>query len=152
MLVFWFLFLVALPVLLERIARAAGALPYAFPEERPVAVVLFTLCSVLGLTSAMTMALAGHGTPLPVDAPRKLVSRGPYALVRNPMAIAGLGQGIAVALWMGSPWVALYVIAGGLVWNYGVRPLEERHLREQFGGEFDNYARRVRCWWPRLKS
>jgi protein-S-isoprenylcysteine O-methyltransferase Ste14 len=149
MLVFWFL--LVLPVLLERIARAAGAQPYAFPEGRPVAVVLFALCSVLGLSSAIAMALAGQGTPLPMDAPRKLVSRGPYALVRNPMAIAGLGQGIAVALWMGSPWVAPYVVAGGLVWNYGVRPLEERHLRREFGGEFDTYVRTVRCWWPRLK-
>ena len=49
-----------------------------------------------------------------------------YPYVRNPMAVAGLGQGVAVALILTSMEVALYCIVGMLIWNYFVRPVEEK--------------------------
>ena len=70
------------------------------------------LASALGLASAAAIATQGDGTPLPIDAPRRLVVSGPYAWVRNPMAVAGIAQGFGVALWHGSWVVAFYVIAG----------------------------------------
>jgi protein-S-isoprenylcysteine O-methyltransferase Ste14 len=68
------------------------------------------------------------------------------------MVVAGLGQGLAVGLWFGSWAVLAYVIVGGLIWEYLVRPAEERDLRDVFGDEFETYSQHVRCWIPRTSA
>lgn len=106
--------------------------------------------SLIGLASGYTMSWFGRGTPLPIDCPNELVVQGPYRYVRNPMAVAGIGQGIAVGLILGSWVVILYALAGALLWNYFVRPSEEADLVQRFGASFLEYQREVWCWWPRL--
>lgn len=78
------------------------------------------------------------------------MERGPYAFVRNPMALAGMGQGLAVGIYLGSVMVMVYALAGSLVWNYVARPLEEIELVEKFGSSYERYRAEVKCWWPRL--
>jgi protein-S-isoprenylcysteine O-methyltransferase Ste14 len=104
--------------------------------------------SAFGLWSGYVMATRGRGTPLPLDTARELVIAGPYRVVRNPMAVAGLGQGLGVALMFGSLGVALYVLAGGVLWNFVVRPIEEADLERRFGDAFRAYRRAVPCWRP----
>jgi len=148
--VFWSFFLFVVPA---AIAYVDARLPWGalgFAPRRAAAACLFAAFSGLGLWSGMTMAARGAGTPLPFASPNRLVTSGPYAYVRNPMVIAGLGQGAAVGLWLGSWAVLGYVAAGGLIWDVLVRPAEERDLREMFGDGFTDYCRRVRCWIPRL--
>jgi protein-S-isoprenylcysteine O-methyltransferase Ste14 len=150
--VFWVVFLVIIPGGLLRMERALGVAPLVTPVGRPVLWLILVAAGALGLTSGVLMAVQGAGTPLPFDAPRRLVVRGPYRYVRNPMAIAGLTQGACVALLLQS-WFALAMIpAGFVVWNYGVRPLEERHLELVFGEEFRRYKREIRCWIPRFRA
>ena len=98
------------------------------------------------------MARMGNGTPFPLDGSRQLVVSGPYAYIRNPMMIAGLGQGIAVGLWLGSPFVLGYVRVGGWVWQCLVRPLEEKDMSQNFGAAYEEYCQTVHCWQPRLKQ
>ncbi|MEM6337020.1 MAG: isoprenylcysteine carboxylmethyltransferase family protein, partial [Bacteroidota bacterium] len=74
--------------------------------------------------------------------------RGPYRCVRNPMAVGGLSQGLAVGLWLGAWSVFAYVVAGGLLWHVFVRPIEEADLAARFGSRYEAYRRRVRCWIP----
>jgi protein-S-isoprenylcysteine O-methyltransferase Ste14 len=112
--------------------------------------VVFLLASALGLWSAVAMSMRGGGTPLPSAMPNQLVVAGPYRFVRNPMAIAGIVQGAAVGLMLSSWLVVAYALAGSLVWNSVVRPLEEADLEARFGDEFRRYKRAVRCWRPRL--
>jgi protein-S-isoprenylcysteine O-methyltransferase Ste14 len=140
--VFWGVFLFVVPWALG--GRGAFA-----PQPR-LGVALFAVASAVGLASAWTMATRGEGTPLPLDHPRRLVVTGPYRVVRNPMAVAGLAQGWAVGLFLGSYVVLAYCLAGAVVWHFGVRPFEERHLLATFGGEYEDYRRRVRCWLPRF--
>lgn len=96
------------------------------------------------------MSGEGAGTPLPLSTARHLVTQGPYAYLRNPMAVAGLAQGFSVALILGSWAVAIYTLLGMLVWNFFVRPGEEANLELRFGKAFQQYRREVRCWIPRL--
>ncbi len=132
------------------IVAAEGRLGGAgFPPQRWLGACLFAVASTLGLLSAYTMAVAGEGTPLPLDHPRRLVVTGPYRTVRNPMAVGGIAQGCAVGFLLGSYGVIAYSLMGALVWHFGVRPFEERHLHARFGDAYDAYRRRVRCWIPR---
>jgi protein-S-isoprenylcysteine O-methyltransferase Ste14 len=68
------------------------------------------------------------------------------------MAVAGITQGIAVGLMLSSWLVIAYAVCGSLVWNYAIRPHEERDLEERFGAAFVDYRRRVRGWLPRWRS
>ncbi len=80
----------------------------------------------------------------------KLVTEGPYRLVRNPIYTGMLGMMLATGLAI-SDWIAL--VAAVLLFTVGtwirVRS-EERLLRETFGAEFEAYARRVPAVLPRL--
>jgi protein-S-isoprenylcysteine O-methyltransferase Ste14 len=147
---FWGFFLVVLPlvlVLLEHRWRLSVALP---PVAWPVGAALLVLASALGLSSAFVMSTRGKGTPLPSAMPNHLVVAGPYRWVRNPMAVAGIAQGVGVGLMLSSWLVVAYAVIGSVLWNYAVRPSEEADLERRFGAEFQRYRATVRCWIPRL--
>lgn len=44
-------------------------------------------------------------------------------------------QGVAVGLILSSWLVIVYAIAGSLLWNYAIRPLEESDLETRFGDD-----------------
>lgn len=148
----WSIILVILPYLITIIEGKLAIPTLHFPFQKPVAAVLFVGISLVGVVAANTMARIGQGTPLPLDSSNKLVVRGVYAYVRNPMAISGIGQGLMVALWFGSPLVALYALMGSMIWQLVFRPLEEEGLLDQFGTEYENYRSNVRCWIPHTKQ
>lgn len=150
--VFWTLFLVVLPAGVYWVESAFGLDGWRFPSAVGlwVGVGLFALGGSLGVTSGVLMAVRGGGTPMPTDCPRELVAVGPYRYIRNPMAVAGLTQGIAVGLMLGTPAVILYAAVGGPVWHLFVRPWEEADLDRRFGDPYRRYRAAVRCWLPRL--
>jgi len=113
---------------------------------------IFTLSSILGIWSAYTIVKHGDGTPLPADQTKKLVTNGPYEYVRNPMAIAGMGQGFALSLSFGSIHILVYTIIGGLLWQIVVRPMEEKNMLKRFGEEYQKYHKNVNLWIPKLKK
>ena len=80
----------------------------------------------------------------------KLITEGPYRLVRNPIYTGMFGMllatGLAVSHWVGLL-IAIVVYAIGTVIR--VRS-EEKLLRGAFGAEFDSYARRVPAVIPFL--
>ena len=80
----------------------------------------------------------------------KLVTEGPYALVRNPIYAGMLGMLVATGLALSRP-VGLVValVLFGVGTFVRVRS-EEKLLREAFGAQFETYARRVPAVFPRL--
>lgn len=149
--VFWGLFLVVFPLIIDALEARWGL---SLPASVGVAIagVLVVLsASALGLWSAASLTVRGDGTPLPSVMPNRLVIAGPYRFVRNPMAVAGIAQGVGVGLMMSSWMVVAYALAGSLVWNYAIRPHEEADLSRTFGDAYRAYARAVRCWVPRLR-
>ncbi|GAB3401079.1 isoprenylcysteine carboxylmethyltransferase family protein [Schumannella luteola] len=154
MVVFWGLFLIAGPLVLRALElrwQVDATLPPSVALGVAVlGAVVFVLASALGIWSAATMAFLGRGTPLPTAMASSLVVAGPYRFVRNPMAVAGIAQGAAVGLALGSWVVVAYAVSGSLIWNYAVRPHEEADLESRFGDGFRRYRAEVRCWIPRL--
>jgi protein-S-isoprenylcysteine O-methyltransferase Ste14 len=108
----------------------------------------FALFSALGLASAGFMVWHGRGTPLPADHAPRLVTRGPYASVRNPMAVSGIGQGLCLAAAFQSIPLLVYSVLGAVAREFVIKPIEERDLRDRFGQEYEDYRRRVYCWIP----
>jgi protein-S-isoprenylcysteine O-methyltransferase Ste14 len=113
---------------------------------------LVLAASALGIWSAVAMSVHGEGTPLPSAMARRLVIAGPYRHVRNPMAVSGIAQGMAVGLILGSWLVVVYALVGSLFWNAVIRPLEEADLEERFGAVYAGYRDEVPCWRPRLRA
>lgn len=145
----WALVLGLLPWLLVWGEDAVGVPRWHGPGPDVAGVVVFVAGSALGIASAWTMAVVGRGTPVPFDCARELVVAGPYRWVRNPMAVSAIVQVTGVALVHGSTATALMGLAGGVVWDLGIRPGEERFLADRFGPPYDAYRAAVRCWVPR---
>ncbi len=148
---FWVVFLYVLPTL---IVSKQMLLPWdlTFAAQPVLGGLLFALVSPIGLWAGYTMARDGEGTPLPPDCPNRLVVRGPYSYVRNPMAFAGILQGGAVGIVLGSGAVVLYALAGAPVWHVIARPPEEADMRERFGEQFEHYRQNVRLWIPQARA
>jgi protein-S-isoprenylcysteine O-methyltransferase Ste14 len=152
MLVMWSIFFFLAPAGIYSFERRLHLTRYRFRSRRwkVAGVTLFLLGYILAQVSAVFMVVKGHGTPLPADATRQLVVAGPYRFVRNPMAMGSLAQGFAIAMFLGSPLVAVYAFVGSTGWNYLVRPWEEKDLERRFGEPYRHYRDSVRCWIPRL--
>ncbi len=149
---FWTIFLFFLPLVLLAVQQALHVpsircIPCSF-----TGIVAFIVGSALALCSDYFMARYGRGTPFPFDAPRQLIIKGPYAYVRNPMAISGLMQLAGIGLYVGSILVLLSSAAGGFLWHHLVRPWEEANLANRYGDAYLRYRRVVRCWIPRFSS
>ncbi len=150
--VVWSIILVVFPYLITMVEDKLGITRLSFPFQRPLSAILFVALSSLGIYSSYVMSRIGKGTPLPLDHAKELVILGPYAWVRNPMALSGIGQGLAVALFLGSPLVAFYALMGSAIWQFIFRPLEEDDLAERFGGPYEEYKNAVKCWIPRSSA
>ncbi len=93
----------------------------------------------------------GEGTPAPWDPPRKLVVRGPYRHVRNPMITGVLVMLLAEAVWFRSgllaAWMALFFLANAVYFRLS----EETGLERRFGEDYRLYKAQVPRWIPRLR-
>lgn len=149
--IFWSTFLWVLPMGIVELQDALRWNRFEFPFQTQAAAVMFLLASGLGLWSGISMVTLGHGTPLPTATAPRLVVAGPYRFVRNPMAVAGILQGLAVGWLLGSVPVLAYSLLGGVVWHIVVRPVEERDLLKRFGTSYEKYRRNVRVWVPTMR-
>jgi protein-S-isoprenylcysteine O-methyltransferase Ste14 len=114
--------------------------------------------SVLGFAVALRcvwdFGWTGHGTPVPLVPPTRLVVVGWYRYVRNPMYL-GFFVGWA-GLWVifGRANLAAITVAGVAVLGTTLFVVlyEEPHLRKTFGAEYEQYCRNVRRWVPRMHA
>jgi protein-S-isoprenylcysteine O-methyltransferase Ste14 len=121
------------------------------PATRWAGVLLIAVGAPVLLDSFARFALHGRGTPAPVLPTERLVVRGLFRYVRNPMYVAVVSVIVGQALWLARPALLAYA---GLVWlafHLFVLAYEEPTLRRQFGGEYDRYRAAVPRWLPRLR-
>lgn len=104
--------------------------------------------AVVALWCIFTFVFVGRGTPAPFDPPRRLVVRGPYRFVRNPMYVgSGLALAGAAIVYRSLPllgyllflWAAVHAL---VIWY------EEPNLTRLFGADYDAYRRNVSRWLP----
>ena len=114
-------------------------------------VLLIGLGLALLIQTNVLFVRIGRGTLAPWDPTQKLVVRGIYRNVRNPMISGVLGILLGEALAFSS--VALFCwFLIFLVLNLVYTPLiEERDLERRFGAEYREYKQHVPRWIPRLR-
>jgi protein-S-isoprenylcysteine O-methyltransferase Ste14 len=144
----WFVFLFLLPLGISIVEIDLGI--QRFPPQYLSAAGLLLASTIVALWAAITIAVAGRGTPLPLDGAREMVVTGPYAYLRYPLAVAGAGQAVAIGMAFGSVPVLLYATLAFVVWYYLVRPAAERDLAARFGDSWRAYTKAVRGFRPRV--
>ena len=126
----------------------------ALSKPLEIALAVFTILVAVGSVWFVSTAIRTLGKQWSLGARliegHKLITEGPYRLVRNPIYTGMFGMliatGLAVSHWVGLL-IAVIVYAAGTVIR--VRS-EEKLLRGAFGAEFDSYARRVPAVIPFL--
>jgi len=104
---------------------------------------------VLAVWTVRLFTRVGGGTPAPWQPPKKLVVRGPYRHVRNPMISGVLFLLAAEALffrsWPLAGWLVVFFAANAVYF-----PLfEEKGLERRFGDDYRLYKAHVPRWVPR---
>jgi protein-S-isoprenylcysteine O-methyltransferase Ste14 len=124
--------------------------PAVIGVPQVAAMIIGATGAAVALWCIFTFATIGKGTPAPFDPPRRLVIRGPYRFVRNPMYIgAGLALASAALFFESLPllgYAALFFLATHVF----VVLYEEPTLRRTFGQDYEAYCRQVSRWWPRV--
>ena len=109
------------------------------------------LLALPGLSAVQEFAARGAGTPIPYDAPRRLVTSGVYRFVANPMQ---LSCALALLLWalvLRNPWSAAAALVT-IAYSAGLAKWDEAHdLERRFGEPWSAYRRQVHHWLPRWR-
>jgi protein-S-isoprenylcysteine O-methyltransferase Ste14 len=132
-----------------RLIGRDGQLPRSWSY---IGVVPLTVGLVIYAWTAFDFAWTGHGTPVPIDPPRRLVVHGLYRYLRNPMYVGVLlvivGEGVLRRSWQTIEYAGTVAIMfAGLVIL-----MEEPLLQSRFGAAYSEYCAAVPRWLPRRSS
>ena len=111
-----------------------------------LALLLFTIGGSIYAWCVFDFASFGRGTPLPLDAPKKLVRRGLYRYSRNPMYVGVLTVIFGWAVLYQSVAVTVYGLAVALCFHSFVVFLEEPILRKRFSSDYEQYCAKTPRW------
>lgn len=147
---FFAIFMLALPWLAHTLAPMplAGA-----PDLRAWIAGALGLAGIAAWAACLDIfSRKGRGTPLPADAPSKLVSTGLFARMRNPIMTGELAVVWAEAIYVASLGILLYAAVLTAAAHAMVVYVEEPELRKRFGAAYEDYCRLVPRWVPRISK
>ena len=146
------LILFVLPSIVVVATGTAWRNPFILPMwQLSLLVQLLAVPALIGLTAVQEFVTRGGGTPVPFDPPRRIVTSGVYAYVRNPMQLSAVLLLLLLGLvlrnaWIGAAGVMAHIYSAGLAgWD------EDADLQSRFGDDWIAYRRGVRAWIPRLR-
>jgi protein-S-isoprenylcysteine O-methyltransferase Ste14 len=82
----------------------------------------------------------------------KLITTGPYSIVRHPLYVGNYLMWLGVALMPRSPWLLVSVSLAFWLYYERIMLAEEAFLREQFGEEFERWASTTPAFIPSFSS
>lgn len=137
---------VYVPLFLER------GHPAAIGPGFVIALALFATGAGIYTWTVWDFATFGHGTPHPIDAPKRLVVRGLYRHTRNPMYVGVLTVLLGWLVLYRTLTLLVYAICVGIFFHLLVVLYEERHLARVFGAEYGHYCASVGRWLPHHRA
>jgi protein-S-isoprenylcysteine O-methyltransferase Ste14 len=141
-------------IILWRTGTDSWGLWQSVPATQVILPVVGITCVCLGLVlmtaTIRLFATVGKGTLAPWEPPQRLVVRGVYRHVRNPM-ISGvlcvlLGESLHTASVPLFQWFLIFAFINAI----HIPLLEEPGLVKRFGDDYVTYTRKVPRWIPRL--
>ena len=139
-----------IPTFLVWCSRPGGVLerfPYSFSNVRSlVAMLLIAVGAGLCWKTVSLFIEYGEGTPAPFDPPRKLVIRGPYIYMRNPMMVAVCLVLSGEALLFASVPLGLWFLFFFGLCLILIPLWEEPDLEKRFGESYREYKQKVPRW------
>src|SRR6188474_304150 len=120
-----------------------GAAFIFFARPTPRALLIGASVSVLGL--ALRAWAAGH-----IRKNAQLATSGPYAYTRNPLYLGSFIMGLGFTIASGRWWLGVLFVALFLGIYLPVMRVESATLAQLFGERFQEYARAVPVFWPRI--
>ena len=143
--------LVFVPGAIIWLVAQSGTVPALPGPEQPrfwFALVLGAAGFTLAVWTVRLFRTVGAGTPAPWAPPQRLVVRGPYRHVRNPMIASVLLMLGAESVFFGSwhlvGWLLVFFLANAIYFPL----VEERSLERRFGDDYRLYKANVRRWIP----
>lgn len=100
-----------------------------------------------------TIFLSVKGTPVPLNPPPVLVTKGPYAYTRNPMLTGLFFFMFGLGIYLQS--ISLFFIFSPLfvLLNYWeIKHIEEPELEKRLGNDYAEYKKRVPMFIPKVFS
>lgn len=126
--------------------------PAEQPLTAPLALLLLCVGTAIYTWCLWDFAIAGKGTPAPIDPPKTLVVRGLYRYTRNPMYVGVLCVIFGWAALFHSLSITVYGICVWIAFHLFVLLYEEPHLSEVFGDAYARYCSEVGRWLSPAKT
>lgn len=143
----------------------AGLIPYliagwAPPDATPYVIGLLVGIGgliiggglLLLMDSFMRFVNEGNGTPMPWMPTDKMIARGFYRYLRNPMYVGVVAVILGQAIIFLNAWLVLYAALVWVVFHLYVTMVEEPTLRRNFGSAYADYRAAVPRWLPRIPT
>ncbi len=127
-------------------------LPLAAPLNIFLSLPLLLIGTILCLWTFISFIMAG-GSPVPLNPPQKLVARGLYAYVRNPMLLGWVLVLFGLGILLKS--ISLIFIFTPLFIYLNVlylRNVEEKEMEKKFGKEYHRYKENIPMFIPRFSK
>lgn len=112
--------------------------------------VLVAAGALILLDSFVRFAVEGVGTPAPVFPTKRLVAKGCYRFVRNPMYVAVVSLILGQGLIFGDLRILAYGLCAWLITHLFVLIYEEPTLQRSFPADYAAFTAHVPRWIPRL--
>ena len=107
--------------------------------------------AILAIWCGVLMFLNKYGSVVPFLKPTKLVTSGPYSLVRHPMMWTLLFVLFGESITFSSPFTALWLIIWARFSYIYISGYEDPYLLDCFGEDYQKYAEKVPRWIPGSK-
>ncbi len=146
---------IVIPLLIWYLSKNESIIPfYKIPQAFSLSIggVILIAGLVLFYKSITLFANVGKGTLTPWNPTKKIVVKGLYCYVRNPMILSVILILLSESILFRMGQLLIYAIIFFLINHIFFVFNEEPALRKRFGVEYVEYCKNVPRWIPRIKG
>lgn len=129
---------------------ATSAIPFGIELGISISTLSLMIGSMILILSAVHVLGKQWAVNAQISETHRLITHGPYAIVRNPIYTGFLGMGIATGLGLSNFYIIPPAIVLYLIGTFIRVRFEEELLRVTFHEDFESYRRDVPAVFPRV--